>query len=205
MKVNFKIILFTVIICIFAMLSIGCEHEQQNNEQIVEMEVTENIEDTSVIDTQISEEELETPVNPIAKPIESSEKTPNKSDVIGTEVNNPVDDVENIEPDISIESNSNLVSLGEFKLTAYCPCSKCCGKWAGGATASGVMPVANHTIAVDTRVIPFGTKVVINGVTYTAEDTGGAIKGNRIDIYFDNHQTALNFGVQYAEVFMIVN
>lgn len=91
-------------------------------------------------------------------------------------------------------------STSTFRLTAYCNCSKCCGKWAGGATASGTMPKAGRTIAVDTSVIPFGTKVVINGHTYTAEDTGSAIKGNRIDIYFDSHSEALQFGVQYADV-----
>lgn len=104
-----------------------------------------------------------------------------------------------------IEEEPKLISLGEFTLTAYCSCSECCGQWAGGATASGVMPTANHTIAVDTNVIPFGTKVVINGTTYVAEDTGGAIKGNRIDIYFDSHQAAWDFGRQYAEVFVVKN
>ena len=95
-----------------------------------------------------------------------------------------------------------LVSLGIFKLTAYCNCSKCCGKWAGGKTASGTTPTAGRTIAVDTSVIPFGTKVVINGNTYIAEDTGSAIKGNKIDVYFSSHQSALNFGRQSAEVFI---
>ena len=95
-----------------------------------------------------------------------------------------------------------LSSLGTFKLTAYCKCSKCCGKWAGGKTASGTTPTAGRTIAVDTSVIPFGTKVVINGNTYTAEDTGSAIKGNKIDVYFSSHQAALNFGRQSAEVFV---
>lgn len=96
-----------------------------------------------------------------------------------------------------------LVSLGTFKLTAYCPCKKCCGKWAGGNTASGTKPTANRTIAVDTKVIPFGTKVIINGVTYIAEDTGSAVKGNVIDIYFEDHNVALKFGVKYAEVFLV--
>lgn len=100
-------------------------------------------------------------------------------------------------------TKSKLISLGKFKLTAYCACSKCCGKWSGGATASGVMPKSNRTIAVDTSVIPFGTKVVINGNTYVAEDTGSAIKGKRIDVYMNSHQKALNFGVQYAEVFIV--
>ena len=103
--------------------------------------------------------------------------------------------VEYIEP-------QKLISLGEFRLTAYCPCIICCGKWSGSPTASGVMPVANHTIAVDTNVIPFGTEVVVNGNAYIAEDTGSAIKGNRIDIYMSDHNEALKFGVQYAQVYI---
>lgn len=110
---------------------------------------------------------------------------------------------ENIQDNITSNSNSDS-NLGTFRLTAYCNCSQCCGQWAGGATASGVMPTANNTIAVDTRVIPFGTKVIINGITYTAEDTGSAIKGNKIDIYMSSHEEAVNFGVQYAEVYKIV-
>ena len=93
--------------------------------------------------------------------------------------------------------------LGRFKLTAYCNCSKCCGKWAGGPTASGVMPKAGRTIAVDPKVIPLGSKVKINGHTYVAEDTGGAIKGNRIDVYHSSHSAALDFGVQHADVYLL--
>ena len=102
------------------------------------------------------------------------------------------------------KDESRLVSLGEFRLTAYCSCSVCNGAWAGSPTASGAMPKVNRTIAVDTSIIPFGTEIVINGQTYVAEDTGSAIKGKRIDIFFDSHQTALNFGVQYAEVYKVV-
>ena len=95
-----------------------------------------------------------------------------------------------------------LQSLGDFRITAYCNCSKCCGKWAGGPTASGAMPKEGRTIAVDKRVIPLGTEVVINGHTYIAEDTGSAIKGNRIDMYYNSHSEALDFGVQYEEVYI---
>ena len=105
-------------------------------------------------------------------------------------------------------------SLGEFKLTAYCSCEKCCGKWALNRPkdengkdivygSTGAVLIAGTSIAVDPSVIPYGSQVEINGHTYTAHDTGGAIKGNRIDVYFDNHQDALSFGVQYAEVFLI--
>ena len=107
-------------------------------------------------------------------------------------------------PQTEERSLSETNSLGQFKLTAYCPCSKCCGKWAGGITSTGAMAKANHTIAVDPSVIPYGTKVIIDGQTYVAEDCGGAIKGHRIDIYFDTHSEALDFGVQYAEVYLVV-
>lgn len=88
--------------------------------------------------------------------------------------------------------------------TAYCPCVKCCGK-SDGITASGVKAKANRTIAVDTRIIPFGTSVIINGKEYVAEDTGGAIKDNRIDVYFDSHEDALKWGRQIIEIEVLFN
>lgn len=92
--------------------------------------------------------------------------------------------------------------IGKFKITHYCICSKCCGKSPShpnyGVTASGKRAVPGRTIAVDTRVIPLGTKVVIDGHTYIAEDTGGAIKGNRIDICVSSHSEALRKGVRHS-------
>lgn len=95
------------------------------------------------------------------------------------------------------------VDLGEFKITAYCPCSYCCGKWADGITATGTKATAGRTIAVDPSVIPYGTKVIINGHEYIAEDCGGAIKENRIDVFFNTHEEALEFGVMQAEVYIV--
>lgn len=91
-------------------------------------------------------------------------------------------------------------SLGLFKLTAYCPCAKCCGAWADGLTFTGTTATAGRTIAVDPSVIPLGSTVIINGKEYVAEDIGGAIKGDRIDVFFATHDDALQFGVQYADV-----
>lgn len=88
-------------------------------------------------------------------------------------------------------SNENL--LGYFTLTYYCPCKKCCGKYASGITASGTTATAGRTIAASSQY-SFGTKMIINGHTYTVEDRGGAIKGNKIDIYVDSHQEALKLG-----------
>lgn len=89
--------------------------------------------------------------------------------------------------------------LGTFKLTAYCNCSSCCGKWAGGATASGKMPTVGRTVAMGG--IPFGTKLLINGHTYTVEDRGTPY--GHVDIYFGSHGEACNFGLQYADVYVV--
>lgn len=92
------------------------------------------------------------------------------------------------------------ILIGEFVLTAYCPCTQCCGK-STGITASGAIAQANHTIAADTSVLPFGTEVIINGEKYVVEDTGGAIKNNRIDVFFNTHSEALAFGKKTEKVY----
>lgn len=108
-----------------------------------------------------------------------------------------------IEPVKAVEE---WTSLGEFKVTAYCSCRSCCGVWADNRpngivyTASGAKAESGKTIAVDTDVIPFGTEVKIGDTIYTAQDTGSAVKGNVIDIYFDSHEDAVNHGVKYMEV-----
>lgn len=107
----------------------------------------------------------------------------------------------------------NLWSLGEFKITAYCPCEKCCGYWAtvrpadeNGEpivyTASGKIAVQGVTVAADTSILPFGTVLVIGGHEYTVQDRGGMVKGNHVDIYFDSHEAAKEWGTQYMEIFV---
>ena len=81
-------------------------------------------------------------------------------------------------------------SIGQVVTSGYCSCSICCGQWAGGPTASGAYPAANHTLAVDAYdpIVPIGTKVVMNGVEYTVEDTGAFARyGVDFDVYYDNH------------------
>lgn len=88
-------------------------------------------------------------------------------------------------------------SLGEVVTTGYCNCSLCCGQWAGGHTASGTVPKADHTLAVDAHSpkVPMGTKIVMNGKTYKVEDTGNFARyGTDFDIYFDSHAAAQAWG-----------
>ena len=94
----------------------------------------------------------------------------------------------------STEAKSNKVQyLGKYKLTAYCGCKKCSGKW-GTRTASGKKAKQGRTIAVDRRKIKLGTKVKIKGKTYVAEDVGGGVKGKHIDVFFSSHKQTMKFG-----------
>lgn len=96
-------------------------------------------------------------------------------------------------------SGATTVINGEtYKITAYCSCSKCCGK-STGRTASGTKATAGRTVAASSK-FAFGTKLNIGGHIYTVEDRGGAIKGNRIDIYVNSHAAALQWGVKYLPV-----
>ena len=93
-----------------------------------------------------------------------------------------------------------------MEVTAYCPCVKCCGPNAHGVTASGKLIAYNggHFVAADTSVLPFGTKLVIPGYAgnqpVEVADRGGAIKGNKLDLFFPTHEAALAWGRQMVEV-----
>ena len=95
--------------------------------------------------------------------------------------------------------SGNEEYLGNFLLTAYCNCSRCCGKWAGGPTASGNMPSVGRTVAMGG--VPFGTKLLINGHVYTVEDRGTPY--GHVDIFFNSHSEADQFGKKYAEVYKV--
>lgn len=117
-------------------------------------------------------------------------------------IKEPVDKIVQIQTKVTSRySRGNTVTTatsGRYKVTAYCACIKCCGK-TNGITASGTKATANRTIAAPSS-FAFGTQVVINGQTYTVEDRGGAIQGNRIDVYMNSHSEALAWGVRYLDV-----
>ena len=96
-------------------------------------------------------------------------------------------------------------SLGQVVASGYCNCPICCGVWSGGPTASGAMPQANHTIAVDASnpFVPLGTKIVMNGVEYVVEDTGAFDQyGVQFDVYYGDHAAASAHGHQTWEAYI---
>ncbi len=117
-------------------------------------------------------------------------------------IKEPVDKIVQVQRNVTSRSSSasrnSLSGVQLFKVTAYCPCLKCCGK-TNGITASGTHATAGKTIAASSQ-FAFGTKLLINGTTYTVEDRGGAIQGNKIDIYCNTHTEALAWGVKYLPV-----
>ena len=106
-------------------------------------------------------------------------------------------------PQAAIPTASKRVVMME--VTAYCPCTKCCGPEAQGLTASG-KPVSYNDgrfVAAD-RKFSFGTKLSIpgygDGRAVEVIDRGGAIKGERLDVFFPTHAEALKWGRQKVAV-----
>lgn len=118
-------------------------------------------------------------------------------------IKEPVDRIVQIQKNITSRTGTTIANTSNgntkiFKVTAYCSCAKCCGKTTG-ITASGTKATAGRTIATSGQ-FAFGTKLIINGQEYTVEDRGGAIQGNRIDVYMNSHAEALAWGVKYLPV-----
>ena len=94
-----------------------------------------------------------------------------------------------------------LTPLGVFTITFYCPNSCCCGEYANGYTASGTLATEGRTIATGER-FPFGTRLYIDGLGYfTVEDRG--VDDNCIDVFVNDHDEALNYGLQYMDVYLV--
>jgi len=104
------------------------------------------------------------------------------------------------------------VYMGEFVISHYCACVRCCGKseddpWYG-VTATGTRATEGRTVAVDPDVIPYGSEVIVyyedgSIASYIAEDCGGAIRGNRLDLYMEDHGKAWEAGLKAGSVYIL--
>lgn len=143
--------------------------------------------DIEIEKNKISEEILQEPVNKIVQVRTKTVSSRSSTSTRGTS-------------DSGQTSNAQSgSSVKIYKVTAYCACSKCCGSHANGYTASGTRASAGRTVAAPSN-LAYGTKLNINGKTYVVEDRGGAIQGNRIDVYVNSHSEALAWGVKYLPV-----
>ena len=121
-----------------------------------------------------------------------------ETEVVEVNIERPI--VRVCEPTEELEPTANYTEM-TVVATAYCPCVECCGK-SDGITATGVKAKANHTIAADPKILPYGTEMLCSLGEFVVEDCGGAIKGNKIDIFFNEHQEALDFGVKELTIWV---
>lgn len=132
--------------------------------------------------------------------------------VLAAEPNFFTEKVQEVEPITTKPEEIEPIYLGNYRITAYCACKKCCGVWAENRPnrivkgAMGVELTPGYSVA---SPLAFGTKLYIEGygdvvvqdrtASWVVEEYNGEI----IDIYFDSHEEALNFGVRYADVYKI--
>lgn len=133
--------------------------------------------DIEIEKIKLSEKIIKEPINKIIQ----VNKVTNRSNMIGSTTGNG--------------------KVTYYKVTAYCPCIICCGK-TNGITSSGSRAIQGVTVAAPSK-FAFGTKLNIGGHTYTVQDRGGAIKGNKIDIFMNTHAQALAFGIKYLPVTVV--
>lgn len=154
--------------------------------------------DTEIEKTKISEEIIQEPVEKIVQV--SSETVSSRSTAnTRTKTNSSASKTTSTQKNTSSNTKNNSSTVKVYKVTAYCSCKKCCGAYASGRTASGTRATAGRTVAAPSN-LAFGTKLKINGKTYVVEDRGGAISGNKIDMYVNSHSEALAWGVRYLPV-----
>ena len=104
------------------------------------------------------------------------------------------------EPDTGGAEDPILTYVGNWTISFYCPGPCCCGEWATGCTASGVLATEWHTVATD--MFPFGTELYVDGLGYfVVEDLG--VSGEWLDVFVNDHQEALNLGLQYRDVYVV--
>ncbi len=92
----------------------------------------------------------------------------------------------------------------QMRVTAYCPCRQCCGRYSDGNTACMHRIQPGDVFVAADKKYDFGTEMIVPG--YNSDravkvlDRGGAIKGNRLDVFFGSHRQAVEWGVRYIEV-----
>jgi 3D (Asp-Asp-Asp) domain-containing protein len=104
----------------------------------------------------------------------------------------------------AIEDSLQRWRTVRMRVTAYCPCKVCCGRFVEGRTANGYVIRRGDSFVAAPKKYPFGTEIIVpqyNGdKPIIINDRGGAIKGNRLDVFFQSHARATKWGVKYLDV-----
>lgn len=110
-------------------------------------------------------------------------------------------------PVIQTREAKTFCRIKQIKVTGYCPCKKCCGKWADGKTSTGKDAWRTVGVAADPKLLPYGTRLVIPGIGIRkVDDTGGAMRQSakkgiyHIDVRFHSHEAAKRFGVKWLNL-----
>jgi 3D (Asp-Asp-Asp) domain-containing protein len=174
----------------------------ENNEEVLRVTSSEIVTKEAVDEiVQVGTKAVE--VKPVETVVteETTQTTPTQVET--PVVTTPVETPAVVTPTESSVSNNNQtteIPEGAVKMTLNCTAYTA----TGNATASGVMPQANHTIAAWSG-LPFGTKVYIPALntTFTVEDRGGAVTQGIIDIYMDSYEECIQFGRQNLEAYVV--
>ena len=120
------------------------------------------------------------------------------------EINQLTEEVSRLNGDIEVLKSYLFGYCGEFEITYYDSCYECCGK-TNGITASGEKAQEGVTVAADTSILPMGCKIYIEGIGWrTVQDRGGAIKGNKLDIYVPSHDSPMPYNKQKLNVWVVL-
>lgn len=125
---------------------------------------------------------------------------PNKEMQVNTQIEQKIQQVKSI----GIKKKHTTKQASNFQLQGIKMQVGATAYYGDTITSTGVKPVVGRTIAVDPKVIPYGTKVYIPQLNkvFIAEDCGSAIKGNRIDIFMNSYDECMNWG--YKDITIII-
>ena len=203
-KFSFVSILVALFIMVVGFVSFGISlHKSEENIKILEANLNTN---QDILASTINE--LETTKENLQIETEKSAKQNESLITIELELENKTTEINELNTTLAdLKSEEyEFVYIGNFKLTHYCneAYEHICG-YGDGLTAIGTKVKPGTTIAVDPKVIPYGTEIYIEGYGWrVAEDCGGGVKGNHIDVAVDTHSEAMANGVKYSGVWVLV-
>lgn len=144
---------------------------------------------------------LQTTQNELEDIKENYKEEVSKNDVLASDLNDTITTINALK-----NEEYKFIYLGDFKITHYCTeqHEHICGN-GDGLTATGKTVTPGTTIAVDPSVIPYGSKVYIDGYGWrSAQDCGGAVKGKHIDMAVSTHSEAMSYGIKNKGVWLLV-